>query len=81
MAGAKGDEGRAVVVLPNDAEARHLTDPLALELLLIGRPKPTAVALGLPQVQAFQHKEQLRCLLRLSRVSRVFLSVRAESTL
>lgn len=60
--------GVGVVVLPNDAEARHLTDHLSLELLLIGRPKPAGGALGLPQVQALQHKEQLRCLLRLSRV-------------
>lgn len=66
----KNDEGVrvGVVVLPNDAEARHLTDPVSLELLLIGRPKPAGGPLGPPQVQLLQHQEQLRCLLRLSRV-------------
>ncbi len=63
----KFDEG--VVVLPNDAEAALLTDPLTLEVLLTGRPKPpSTLTLGLPQAQAHQLKEQLRCLLRLSRV-------------
>lgn len=76
--GGGEDVGVGIVVLPNDVEARHLTDPVSLELLLIGRPKPVGGPLGPPQVLAMQHKEQLRCLLRLMRVRRFELSEPSE---
>lgn len=66
----RGKYDEEIIVLPNEAEARMLTDSLTLEVLFKGRPKSAAV--GMPQVH--QHAEQLRCLLRLTRVS---LNVRA----
>lgn len=67
--GLRGRYDEEVIILPNEQEARMLTDPLALEVLFKGRPK--SVGLGIPQVH--QQAEQLRCLLRLSRVSSVQL--------
>ena len=52
-----------IIVLPSEGEVRMLTDPLVLEVMLAGRPKPAT----LPLVRL--HSEQLQCVLRLSRVS------------
>lgn len=64
----RGKYDEEVIVLPNKEEARMLTDSLTLEVLFKGRPK--SAGLGIPQVH--QQAEQLRCLLRLSRVSPQF---------
>ncbi|CAM9266723.1 unnamed protein product [Scytosiphon promiscuus] len=61
--GLRGKHGEEVVVLPNDADARLLTDTLCLEMLFLGRPK----GVQLPVPQAHLQAEHLRCLLRLSR--------------
>lgn len=61
----KDKVGEELVVLPNDAEARMLTNAAVLEILFVGRPKLT-MALGLMPLA--HHAEQLRCLLRLSKV-------------
>lgn len=61
----RGKVGEEMVVLPNDAEAAMLTNAAVLEVLFVGRPKPT-MALGLMPLA--HHAEQLRCLLRLSKV-------------
>ncbi|CAN0319173.1 unnamed protein product, partial [Ectocarpus fasciculatus] len=60
----RGKVGEELVVLPNDAEAGMLTNAAVLEVLFVGRPKPT-MALGLMPLA--HHAEQLRCLLRLSK--------------